>query len=369
MASIAPTNNIKTYAQARLQMGITTVGFWVIICSLALWLDLPEIFANWSFSKTLLTLLGGYILISAPFDLIGGYLLPKQYGRWSEPFTSWLSSWARGVSAQAVLMYFSALGLWAVLQASQSVSIWLGGVILLQLLFAIGQTVIATIVGQFNSTDAHNIWQSNDIGFTGGISLLGQSTLPEHWQENLSHHEWEWITKRRDFIKQSGASLWGAMGAIIFNTLGVWVVISVSQLQFITPVDWVTVVLGMTLWAFLGILVLPSLSQQAILAIDRQCPNTTAAHSLIKTLDSFQDEEPSRHPWIQRIFHPLPSVEQRLENLKQQSHQATSSKLFVFWHIARRMLFYSWPMMNLLNRAVHCNVGRPDCWVFLPSEG
>jgi len=38
------------------------------------------------------------------------------------------------------------------------------------------------------------------------------------------------------------------------------------------------------------------------------------------------------------------------------------------WHAARTALYLSWAGVGLLGRAVHCNLGRPEVWVFLPSD-
>ena len=39
------------------------------------------------------------------------------------------------------------------------------------------------------------------------------------------------------------------------------------------------------------------------------------------------------------------------------------------WHLARTALYLSHAGLSLLPRAVHCNAGRPELWVYLPSDG
>jgi hypothetical protein len=80
----------------------------------------------------------------------------------------------------------------------------------------------------------------------------------------------------------------------------------------------------------------------------------------ISTLDSAQDDEPSRGALVETIFHPVPSVDNRLQT------QQSGSPLA--WHAARMTLFPSWSCMGLLARAVHCNVGRSELWAMLPTD-
>jgi hypothetical protein len=122
--------------------------------------------------------------------------------------------------------------------------------------------------------------------------------------------------------------------------------------------------LGITLWTFLGLLTLPTLSRQASYAIDRsvidQGASAATLHETVKTQDLFQDDEPTRSALIETIFHPVPSVDNR---------RAESAGTFpIAWHAARMTLFVSWACMGMLVRAVHCNVGRPELWVMLPTD-
>ena len=78
-------------------------------------------------------------------------------------------------------------------------------------------------------------------------------------------------------------------------------------------------------------------------------------------LDRLQDSETSRPSLIETIFHPVPSVENRLDGPR--SHQVTG-----YWDAARTSIYLSLAGLGLLGRAVHCNCGRPALWVFLPTD-
>ncbi|HBV65852.1 MAG TPA: hypothetical protein DEF45_22850 [Rhodopirellula sp.] len=122
--------------------------------------------------------------------------------------------------------------------------------------------------------------------------------------------------------------------------------------------------LGFTLWSFLGLLTLPTLSRQAAFAIDNQgvargVPSASLTRSLC-IIDQQQDDEQERPRIIETIFHPVPSVGRR--------HDRGKASTPIAWHVARTALFLSWACMGLLVRAVHCNVGRPELWVMYPTD-
>lgn len=64
---------------------------------------------------------------------------------------------------------------------------------------------------------------------------------------------------------------------------------------------------------------------------------------------------------IEAIFHPIPSVENRLNGPRTRGRIG-------FWDLARTSIFISLAGLGLLGRAVHCNCGRPSLWVFLPTD-
>ena len=68
------------------------------------------------------------------------------------------------------------------------------------------------------------------------------------------------------------------------------------------------------------------------------------------------------------VFHPIPSVEARLERMRSSGGARPLAGRLAGWHAARMALYLSWAGLGLLGRAVHCNCGRPDAWVFLPSD-
>ena len=82
----------------------------------------------------------------------------------------------------------------------------------------------------------------------------------------------------------------------------------------------------------------------------------------VRRLDDLQDGERSRPALVETIFHPIPSVENRLDEA------ADAAPRPGYWDAARTAIFLGSTGLGLLGRAVHCNCGRPSLWVFLPSD-
>ncbi|MDY6779006.1 MAG: hypothetical protein SV760_00340 [Halobacteria archaeon] len=72
-----------------------------------------------------------------------------------------------------------------------------------------------------------------------------------------------------------------------------------------------------------------------------------------------EGEEGSRG--VESVFYPIPSIEERTRRLGEGSTTGA-------WNCARVRLFLSWAGLDFLSRSVHCNVGKPGVWVFLPAD-
>jgi len=120
-----------------------------------------------------------------------------------------------------------------------------------------------------------------------------------------------------------------------------------------------------TLWSFLGLLTLPTPSRRGVAEVDQNllaagCSYESMART-IEMLDDLQDRERQRGPFIEVIFHPVPSVQSRLRGPRAAGVKGC-------WDAARSAVYMSIAGIGLLGRAVHCNCGRPSLWVFLPID-
>ena len=119
----------------------------------------------------------------------------------------------------------------------------------------------------------------------------------------------------------------------------------------------------MTLWGFVGLLVLPSLSRSAVFGSDKAASiDGCDATGWIRQVPAITGEDGSGQVLLQRIFYPIPSTDERLR------HLAGASSRPVLGNVARTNLYLSLATMTFLGRCVHCNVGRPELWIFPPSD-
>lgn len=389
----SPSATETTYARARLRLGMTGVGVLVVLATGALVAGWPQATLPTEFVPTsraaswLVSVFALYALVQIPFDVLGGFVLPKRYGRKVAAATLTALRWLRGVVVQGAIVVMSGLALIEVAVASGALAAWFTSIGLMALLVAL-QGPIARFVGSFGTAfDAPaplvervssavgrpvrvRLWVAHDEGFTGGwFGLPGRETLvlPARWAEDLSNEEFYAVAVRRAGALATGARTRGMLVALAFNAFGVGLASVLPGAGFDTVAGLVTIALGVTLWSFLGLLTLPSASRPAVFEADafarEHGVSPAALTGAIRRLDQWQDDEPARTPTVETIFHPVPSVERRVAAVT--SHEASQRGA---WHAARMMLFLSWGTLGLLARAVHCNAGRPQLWVALPAD-
>ncbi|MGI9470912.1 MAG: hypothetical protein ACR2NZ_05245 [Rubripirellula sp.] len=386
-----------TYARARLLLGTFGVGSVVVLSSVLLLLQYPlEVLPgsqSWSGKDfTALFLLFGFLAaVLFPMDLLGGFLLPNRWRPNSISLESFMVGWLRGVLVQGALFLSASLlilfmGRWlGVPGAALAISVIA--------IFLVGcQLQIAKLVGALQNRviedpeivpaidQAQSIvsawgWKPrsitvlghHDTGFTGGVvGLPGMETvvLPSATLSKLSSEQLAIVIARRLEAIQGGSRTRGLFLALAWVIAGFTLSTMLPGASVISVAGLTMTCLGFTLWTFFGLLTLPTLSRQASYAIDGKVLQSGASpedfHQTAMTLDVFQDDEPQRSALIETIFHPVPSVDNRIS--------ATSVDAPVAWHAARITLFVSWACMGMLVRAVHCNVGRPELWVMLPTD-
>jgi hypothetical protein len=389
-----------TYARSRLWLGVSGVGTIVVISTFLIATGLPIKWlptgTDWTGADlvSLLAAICVWVIVSMPLDLLGGYLLPNRFRSGTISWNRFAQTWFRGVLAQATIYFLVGL---LILTAGRGLG--LGGAALavvgISLSLITFQLPTSKLMANLsrNGVDAKTgsatsealikaikqtqqwgwqpapieILRHRDTGFTGGIvGLPGREkiVLPLDWVSSLTPSQLAIIIARRQEAIVSGARTRGVGLALIWVVVGFCVSSLIPGASAASVGGLVMTVLGFTLWTFLGLLTLPTLSRQSSYAIDRKVIQTSDAETtfnqVVKTLDRAGDDEPQRPAWIETIFHPVPSVENRTTE-----SQATVG---IAWHAARITLFVSWACMGLLVRAVHCNAGRPELWVMLPTD-
>lgn len=387
-ASAIPKNTTAApgYGRARLWLGISAVGTMVTLATAALTLGIPARIQP-AIDASLGTQVIGlllffviYMLIQLPFDFIGGYWLPKRFGRSHPGLRSFSLSLFRGVVSHGVLLLATAIlvmvaGKYAGIAGAVTMGLLISFLLLrlrVHIASMMSQLVLMPDPAVMDSNDEQlsvmNV-ASNDEGFTGGIVGVLRprfQLLPIRWREVLGPDGYELAANRRTLAMKTGSWLRGRVIALSFTAVGLLLAaLLVGSTQLGTASGMIQLSLWFTLWSFVGLLTLPTLSRRGVIEIDEraQADGCSAALMRLNTerLDRLQDGEPMRPSLIETIFHPVPSVENRLEGPR--SHHVIG-----FWDAARTSIYLSLAGLGLLGRAVHCNCGRPSLWVFLPTD-
>jgi len=375
-----------TYARARLWTGITGVGTLVTLATVLLATGAPE---RWLEGRggtpgadalVLAALVGLSAFVVLPFDLLGGLILPRRFGRVAPSAAAFALNWLRGV---LVLSAISTLSGTLLLVAGRSGGrpVALGAFIALAALMILVQEPLARLVGGLRRAPADIadklglkrehvvVLAGSDPGFSGGFTGASATmVLPAGWLERFRPSELALLIERRKQILASGAWRRALVLALLWNAVGFLAASYLPGAGVSTIAGLVTTALGFTLWTFIGLLALPTPSRRATVAADAlvaQRPDKQRELvEAVQVLDGLQDDEPERAPGLETIFHPVPSVGNRRRALTQTVAQAKGA-----WHLARTALFLSHVGLSQLPRAVHCNVGRPELWVYLPTDG
>ncbi len=371
-----------SYPRARLWLGIIAVGFMVTLCVLGLALDagrwLDGVAAN-SDSGTVTALgwfVGAVLLASAPFDIIGGWILPRAHGRPSVRLGEFVVGLLRGGLLHAAFLYASG---WALLQGLK-VGGWFAALAIIafaMVALVAAQRLVARLVGGVREdldwaptlTRTSTLLDSTEPGFAGGITGLPgfeRIDLPVRWKREWPAAQLQLVLERRRYAIQSGLYRKGLSLAFAWNLVGAVMAAWIIGHPEGRVGEIVTFSFLVTLWNFAGLLILPTASRNCVLRMDKKMLEEGHAPEelawLAKDCARLQDGEVSRDRRVETIFHPVPSLTGRFNGL------AAPASSFAGWNASRQMLYLSWPLLGLVSRAVHGNVGRPALWVMPPAD-
>lgn len=376
------------YGRARLWLGMSGVGSIVVLAAAGLIFDLPTRMlppADAPLASQLRGLVGfvlAYAAVQLPFDLFGGYLLPKWYRRKHPSLGRFWAGLARGVAVHAGMLIAVASGLLLAGRAAGGLGIVLAAAGLLLVLLRV-RVAIAAALAPLELTPSSPVLgdepafpvlptfmaESTDEGFTGavvGVFRPRLQLLPMRWRETLDPAAFTVAVRRRQLAIQTGGWWRGRLLAIGFTLVGVGLAAAVvGDGRLATAAGIVSLSLVFTLWSFLGLLVLPTPSRRGVADVDRRLIaagfERNDLERTIRLLDDLQDRERQRPPVVETIFHPVPSVEARLRGPHAPGMRGC-------WDAARTAVYVSASGLGLLGRAVHCNCGRPALWAFLPID-
>lgn len=370
-----------TLARTRLWLGITGVGLTTTVAAVGLLLDVPgRIFADDRTIPALPSVLAalawplGWTLLLLPLDLLGGLVAIRQRPR----IGRWAIGWLRGVALQLAVLLLAGLGLISATRAVGALGtalavVLVGALLLSQLdhLARLGTAMRRTAnhasrLSQAGIPTARvTTLDAGDAAFVGGFGGLFRPRLvvPAAWDGLPASTHRALLVRRRLAARAPrtrGIALalaWQLFGAVVAMLL-----VDVPD----TTLGLVRFSLGTTLWSFLGVLVLPTPSRRAVTALDQAAAREVGAEPVaeaIVTLDRWQDDEPARTPFVETIFHPVPTPTARIAALPDSAPSLAGA-----WRVARLALPSGLASWSLLGRAVHCNLGRPALWWMLPGD-
>ncbi len=382
-----------TFARARLLLGISGVGASVIMAASLLLFVIPGSALSTSPEQPLLRAVVSVALVMMvgiaaflPFDMLGGAALVRQRA----PLPVFLARWVRGATVQLVVWMLCA----AILMISartRGVIGAIGSFVLLQFVLAALRAPFARLIADLHEREIPDtlriasqrakidldqllVLDSADEAFVGGWTGVWARRLviPARWLQ-LPEHALVAALYRRRIIAESGAHLRGVLGAIAWNTLGLALVLALTGADVGTAAGMLTMAAGMTLWAFVGVLLLPTPSRAAVFAVDAVTAHkvgTSAVREAIDRLDRWQDDEPQRSVRVETIFHPVPSRNARHARLitLAPTDGTPVVRTMHAHHLARHALWLGWASLSPISRAVHCNVGRPSLWAMFPGD-
>lgn len=355
----------RELARRRLRLGITNVGFWVLTAAVGLWwLD------RWDTSGFGFRHLGfvGAVVVAAQsgFDVIGGkWLMPAP----RPTMRVFLRRWVPGVLGHTLVL--TCVGLLSYASVKLTGGFWCA-IVPAMVGMAVGRPFLLRVIGGVTTRAvAHDertslVADDTSTPFTGGIVGIGRrarSLLPAHWLTGLPTDQLAAESSRRQWQIERGLPGRAFVLVLCWNLLGS----SIGSLAWgfadrPAAASLFGYACWMTIWAFGALLLLPTLSRNAVFAADRFAADS--GHDPRSWITHFPEavgEDGSTGSVVQAIFYPIPSAAMRLRHLKQPHSQ------IILGNLARSNLYFSWATLTLLGRAVHCNVGQPALWVFPPS--
>ncbi len=351
-------------ARSRLRLGITNVGFWVLIAAGGLfWLTVGDGFSLAARHGALLVI--AILAAQALFDFIGGaWLMPPP----RPASADFLRRWFPGALAHTLVLAGVGLLSYASFIFTSGFAV---AVLLASIALALGRRQLLQTIGGASLTEIFQEGKTgivaavDDPAFTGGVVGFGRravSVLPASWRDTLPKTELAVEARRRQWQIENGLPARAFSLVLSWNLLGT--ATGSMVFGFATRAR-AEALLGhacwMTLWTFGSLLVLPVLSRRVVFAADRAAADSGLdPRAWITRFPALTGEDGSSSATVQTIFYPIPAAALRLRALE------NSASGFIPGNLARSNLYYSWATLTLLGRAVHCNVGRPPLWVFPP---
>lgn len=329
-------NRTAAYQRIRLWSGVFSVGAHLVLGWLAFlvagwmpaeWLSMMHWMAWLAF-----TLLG-FALFGLVFDKLVGYEVERYRGATAQSAGAWLRDWAWGATVQGVLM-FTGLSVWVLLLrplnlflvlfcvcVGAGVAAWVLPRIFLPWWRVasrpeLEREVLATL-REWEVPIERIKWYED-----GSTEMLNGSLLPgcarEVWLTTavakLAPREMALLIRREFHFRAKGFHAWalvivcGWVGAGVLLAMGLPAVNAWQQAMALAAV--------MTTWCFLALFVWPPLNRVWMRSADRSLLAVASREevaSLLRLLQQSNESDVTLSDTKQSIFHPIPSLENRLK--------------------------------------------------------
>ncbi|MEK0445739.1 MAG: hypothetical protein RLZZ399_1060 [Verrucomicrobiota bacterium] len=356
----------KQTAHRRLLLGISNVGLWVLLSLAGLLWFLPAAASALRLSHLFAVLLG-VITVQSLFDLVGGTLLMPSP---SSGLARFLQIWFRGMFTHTLLLCaVGVLSYWS-FRLSGGFGIAVAAASLG--LFSLRRQILHFVSGIHTyrspiAGEACWIAAATDPSFTGGTCGLGQAAkplLPESWQTQLAAPEIQTVVQRRLWEIKNRLPARALLLSLAWNLAGCAIGSRLLEMPLRSPESALLFqCCWMTLWSFAALLLLPSWSRGSVFHADRiMAARGLDVRSWIHKFPAITGEDGNAKTLLQRIFYPIPSAGERTVQLEQPASSPNCG------NVARVNLFLSLSALTILGRCVHCNVGRPELWIFPPVD-
>lgn len=361
------------YFRIKVGLSITQIVLW--LATVAALFILPSAIRIPELSDTtwLMLFLGWSLLVSIPADIIAGKILPERQGMYSMIFDGWWKKWLRAIIIQTV--FFLLMGGWLLLMGDTFGQIGTIGCFALMMLLTGGLQIwlARATVGWESFFDNHKgklvVYLDNeDPAFTGGISgIPGMEifVIPNSWRKEMDDRMMGVIKGRRHGAIQTLGHAKGFLAAFLLNVLAFTAAILLVEEGTSTGLGLVQTVSLFSLFHLAGTaLILTPLSRRAVWEVDKwvfyrggDADSLRASFHKIVVKDELND-----FGVFNPVFQPMPTPPSRSQHIASQT--ATKGA----WNAARLSMFLSWAALNPLARSLPVTLGRPERWVFLPSD-
>jgi hypothetical protein len=387
------------YTRARFYLGVASIGFWMALSAYALLTNLPTTLfpvqaVTWlDTANHLLLAIGVYLLLTLPFDVIGGVVLPMAYKQPAPNIAVFALQWLRGALVQGALWLI--FGLLLTVAAAQSGNAWflslvVSGILMLALVTL--QTWVGFLISGFRPKQQPfaeqaitldrlsmvvpkdlSVYQTNNPTATGvinGAPGMERIMIPSTWLKQFEGDTLAGILLRYITIVQNESRQRAVWIVVIYYLIGFWLMASnraiSANLDNITGV--LQIAFGMTLWSAAALVLLTPLTRWATLEADhsgrREGIQLKAFEDTISQISQTQHNyTPDQQP-LQIMFQPIPDEETRILELTRRNVRY----FFTTWGAARLAPYVSWVYLNPLSRAADYMLGRPDFWATPPND-